>query len=136
MVNQFPYEGCIVRKDLLPQTARRLLSSCRDAESSGSGSWHPEWLPATYDLSTEIQFFLEDYKVVRRLSEGRPCVDFSLDGYTLFQTWYCPIHLAPDAAPTSDVEGGRLSRSSPAISCQVKLRGQQLVGGTVAAPKP
>ena len=69
VVNQFPYEGCIVRKDLLPQTARRRLRSYLDASQAPptlSASWHPAWLPATYDLSTEIQFFLEDYARVRR----------------------------------------------------------------------
>ena len=75
LVNQFPYEGAIVRKDLLPQTARRLLrlrdGTAEDAadpteafaESPASGR-HPWWLPATYDLATEVHFFLEDYHKV------------------------------------------------------------------------
>lgn len=80
-MSQFPYEGAIVRKDLLPQTARRLLRAgdgavegCASAEAAGEPSegglpmWHPDWLPATYDLATEVQFFLEDYRAVCALT--------------------------------------------------------------------
>ena len=78
LVNQFPYEAAIVRKDLLPQTARRLLrvhdSAAGQADDAAEGKassdgnvseWHPWWLPATYDLATEVHFFLKDYQLVR-----------------------------------------------------------------------
>ena len=83
LVNQFPYEGAIVRKDLLPQTARWMLragevtaaaegQACsEDTEETLEGGvplWHPNWLPATYDLATEVQFFLTDYRVVSSLT--------------------------------------------------------------------
>ena len=81
LVSQFPYEGAIVRKDLLPQTARLLLrfgddsaEGCASAEATGEPSdggvpvWHPDWLPATYDLATEVQFFLKDYRAVCALT--------------------------------------------------------------------
>lgn len=80
-MSQFPYEGAIVRKDLLPQTARRVLRAnngaakgCASAEAAdeppegGVHVWHPDWLPATYDLATEVQFFLEDYRAVCALT--------------------------------------------------------------------
>jgi hypothetical protein len=46
-VNQFPFEACLVRKDLLPQT-------CRAAAAAG---W-PPWAPPSYDLATEAAAFL------------------------------------------------------------------------------
>ena len=46
-VNQFPFEGCLVRKDLLPQTCR----------AAGSGDW-PAWFPPCYDVATEAAQFL------------------------------------------------------------------------------
>ena len=78
LVNVFPYEGAVVRKDLLPQTARWLLRAGDGSAEGGAGdgeaeepseggipAWHPAWLPATYDLATEVQFFLQDYRAVR-----------------------------------------------------------------------
>lgn len=108
MVNRFPYEGGIVRKDLLPQTARSLVrsgtcngsgpsvrnrSSCgndpdservtaaharADPDSNADrfrdpSTWHPAWLPATYDLATEVQFFLKDYRAVSGVVVGVLC---------------------------------------------------------------
>ena len=71
-VNQFPYEGCMIAKDLLPQTLRRMHSHQQAAqgraEASNSAScqhWHPAWFPATYDLATEVQYFIKDYAEVR-----------------------------------------------------------------------
>ena len=82
-MNQFPYEGAMVRKDLLPQTARRLLRTCssvaedsddpaEDCRWGSVSTWHPWWLPATYDLATEVQFFLKDYREVRYVLLARP----------------------------------------------------------------
>ena len=62
MISQYPYEGCIVRKDLMPATLRRLSPAAAAAGgASGPASWHPPSLPATYDLATEPHFFLADY---------------------------------------------------------------------------
>ncbi|KAK9829423.1 hypothetical protein WJX72_005759 [[Myrmecia] bisecta] len=64
LVNQFPYGGCIIRKDLLPQTLRRLQSTLNLAETPADGgpaSWHPAWFPPTYDLATEVHHFLADF---------------------------------------------------------------------------
>ena len=84
-MSQFPYEGAIVRKDLLPQTARRLLHAGNGTTDSRAGAeaadehseggvpaWHPDWLPATYDLATEVHFFLADYRAVRALTSLLP----------------------------------------------------------------
>ena len=38
LVNQFPYEACLVRKDLLPQTLRRLHSA---SSAAGAQEQHP-----------------------------------------------------------------------------------------------
>ena len=77
LCNQFPFEGALVRKDMLPSTARSAFS-CRIGESGrgggrgrGRGSrgaacfWppspdglHPPWLPPTFDLSTELHLLL------------------------------------------------------------------------------
>lgn len=46
-VNQFPFEGCLVRKDLLPQTCR----------AAAGGGW-PAWFPESYDVATEAAQFL------------------------------------------------------------------------------
>eukprot|EP00891_Asterochloris_glomerata_P003636 jgi/Astpho2/3636/Aster-x0173 len=71
-VNQFPYEGCMIAKDLLPQTLRRLHSHQQAAQGPAEASdgascqhWHPAWFPATYDLATEVQYFIKDYAEVR-----------------------------------------------------------------------
>ena len=45
-VNQFPYESCLVQKDLMPQTVRRWCGGT------------PRWFPETYDLATESPHFL------------------------------------------------------------------------------
>ncbi|KAI9002478.1 tubulin-tyrosine ligase family-domain-containing protein [Hyaloraphidium curvatum] len=55
LVNQFPYEGCLVRKDLLPQTCRR-IRSLRPAPAAAEDPFaaaFPEWFPPCYDLATE-----------------------------------------------------------------------------------
>ena len=71
-VNQFSYEGCMIAKDLLPQTLRRLHSHQQAAQGLAEASdgascqhWHPAWFPATYDLTTEVQYFIKDYAEVR-----------------------------------------------------------------------
>ncbi|KAK9845422.1 hypothetical protein WJX81_006115 [Elliptochloris bilobata] len=74
LVNQFLYEACLVRKDLLPQTLRRLQSAFADSGASEAGSrdsakWFPAWFPAAYDLATEVQFFLKDFS--QRAAEHR-----------------------------------------------------------------
>jgi hypothetical protein len=87
MINQFPYEACIIRKDLLPQTLRH-FKSVADAETDlarpsdiGSGdssrpTWCPcdhgitgsrlvpYWFPPAYDLASEVQHFITDYREV------------------------------------------------------------------------
>jgi len=57
LVNSFPFEGCLVRKDLLPQMVRRF---CRppDAaplEPAARAAW---WFPVTFDLASELHHFL------------------------------------------------------------------------------
>ena len=74
LVNQFPYEACIIRKDLLPATLRRLHAAEREADpqqeampqDAAPASWHPQWFPPAFDLATEVQYFLRDYAEVRR----------------------------------------------------------------------
>ncbi|GMH79809.1 hypothetical protein TrLO_g13487 [Triparma laevis f. longispina] len=46
-INQFPYEGGLVQKDLLPLTLRRY---CPDLK-----------IPETYDLSTEFHYFVKSF---------------------------------------------------------------------------
>ena len=86
--NQFPFEGALVRKDLLPSTARSALP-CSSGDESGGGEngggesgkappaenaaaaavvcWppspdglHPPWFPPTFDLSTELHYLLRE----------------------------------------------------------------------------
>ena len=74
LCNQFPFEGALVRKDMLPSTARGALSSRRcyggsegDEKIGGetvfwppsSDGLHPPWLPPTFDLSTELHYLLQ-----------------------------------------------------------------------------
>jgi hypothetical protein len=49
VLNQFPYEGCLVRKDLLPLTLRAFSFS-----TPGDPSTAPSWYLPTFDLSTEF----------------------------------------------------------------------------------
>lgn len=69
-MNQFPYEACIIRKDLLPQILRRFHAEAISADAQAAApsgqadDWVPSFYPATYDLVTEVQFFLQDYKEV------------------------------------------------------------------------
>ena len=81
-VNQFPYEGCMIAKDLLPQTLRRLHSHQQAAQGHAEASngtscqhWHPAWFPATYDLATEVQYFIRDYAEVRTEYPGTSWTD-------------------------------------------------------------
>lgn len=78
LCNQFPFEGALVRKDLLPSTARSAFSSRCSGESSDCGEnaaaaaaavcWpaspdgglHPPWFPPAYDLSTELHYLLRE----------------------------------------------------------------------------
>ncbi|BDA45757.1 Tubulin-tyrosine ligase-like protein 12 [Coccomyxa sp. Obi] len=68
LVNQFPFEACLIRKDLLPQSLRRFHAAAMDvgAQAAPSGDLSadivPSWFPTTYDLATEVHFFLQDYK--------------------------------------------------------------------------
>lgn len=62
----------MIAKDLLPQTLRRLHSHQQAAQGPAEASdgascqhWHPAWFPATYDLATEVQYFIKDYAEVR-----------------------------------------------------------------------
>lgn len=70
LVNQFPFEACLIRKDLLPQTLRRFHAAAMDADAQAapcgdlSADFVPSWFPTTYDLATEVHFFLQDYKKV------------------------------------------------------------------------
>ena len=70
-MNQFPYEAAIIRKDLLPQTLRQYRAQSGQAEESAvSTSGRPEdvfpsWYPPTYDLATEVQFFIKHFRQAR-----------------------------------------------------------------------
>ena len=78
LVNQFPYEASIIRKDLLPQTLRRFNAAELEpdaqaaAASDSRADFFPSWFPATYDLATEPQFFLQDYRQVRQEHTDMP----------------------------------------------------------------
>lgn len=47
-VNQIPYESCVVNKKFLSKTVLELYGS-------------PDWLPRSYDLSTEYEDFLGEF---------------------------------------------------------------------------
>eukprot|EP00884_Botryococcus_braunii_P010241 jgi/Botrbrau1/19218/Bobra.0077s0118.1 len=178
MINQFPYEGCIIRKDLLPQTLRQLCSvqkarrgagvpepdqatplgsstaaaeepggppdqaqtpagpsPATDGEASAqredgretdqatlagfvdprkwrsedaggtSGDQVPHWFPAAYDLATEVQHFIKDFKAreeagtdnhwVVKLAQGARSADACL-------AHHLPTLLAYRQAPGGD----------------------------------
>lgn len=59
ILNQFPYEGGIVSKDLLPLTVR---GYCYKYDSNGQQSIPPKWWLPCYDLSTEFHFLSVEYK--------------------------------------------------------------------------
>jgi hypothetical protein len=52
LVNQFPFEGCLVRKDLFGPITSRL---------STSTSSFPPWMPPTYDLATQAHLWRAKY---------------------------------------------------------------------------
>ena len=56
LVNQFPFEGCLVRKDLLPLTAQL----AEGAAASPFG--FPPWSPPAYDLSTQAHAWLAHHR--------------------------------------------------------------------------
>lgn len=78
-MNQFPYEAALIRKDLLPQTLRQYQAQLREAEErpdscpaeGRSEDWFPEWYPATYDLATEVQFFVKHFREVDGQGDNR-----------------------------------------------------------------
>lgn len=47
-VNELPYEGCLVNKRFLSQTVLETIGS-------------PDWLPRSYDVSTEFEAFLGEF---------------------------------------------------------------------------
>lgn len=53
LVNQFPFEGCLVRKDLLPATAKLAAATENALVAEDACSAFPPWCPETYDLATE-----------------------------------------------------------------------------------
>ncbi|CAK0782888.1 hypothetical protein CVIRNUC_006083 [Coccomyxa viridis] len=70
LVNQFPYEAAIIRKDLLPQTLRQYRAQSGEADESTvctsgrSEDVVPSWYPPTYDLATEVQFFVKHFRQI------------------------------------------------------------------------
>jgi hypothetical protein len=54
LVNQFPFEGCLVQKDLLGPLTSRLSTST-------SGNF-PPWMPPTYDLATQSHLWRAKYQ--------------------------------------------------------------------------
>jgi hypothetical protein len=64
-INQFPFEGSLVRKDLLLLTAKSIQASKIDVEEisesasvlSTIDSLFPRWCPVSFDLSTEAHIF-------------------------------------------------------------------------------
>ncbi len=65
LINQFPYEAAIIRKDMLPQTLRQYWAreKLKMNPDSGTGIL-PPWYPATYDLATEVQWFSKAFQEV------------------------------------------------------------------------
>lgn len=55
LLNQFPYEGCLVRKDLLPQTAQLAVAAA--AAPGIVPPAFPPWFPPTFDLATEAHLW-------------------------------------------------------------------------------
>ena len=79
LTNQFPYEAAIIRKDLLPQTLRQYKAQASEAEESTistsgrSEDLLPWWFPPTYDLATEVQFFIKHYRQARVCTCSQRC---------------------------------------------------------------
>ena len=66
-VCQFPFEGGIVRKDLLPLTVRKFCyrnnrSNYSNSEHEGKENVPPYWWLPCYDLSTEFHSFAWEYE--------------------------------------------------------------------------
>ena len=58
-----PCLGCIVPdvRDASVQVIPRPGAGASDAASQDPSDWLPAWFPASYDLATEVHFFLKDY---------------------------------------------------------------------------
>ena len=65
-INQFPYEGGFVRKDLLPLTIRRHAFG-----TPGDPRTAPSWWLACFDLSTEFHLFSEEFNRVDSVNLAR-----------------------------------------------------------------
>lgn len=68
LVNQFPYEGCLVRKDLCSPVTARLAPS-----AANSASGFPAWCPPTFDLATQSHLWRATHRadttwIVKRAS--------------------------------------------------------------------
>ena len=59
LVNQFPYEGCLVQKDLLLNTVQRIHG--HDSADTNKGLF-PPWCPVTFDLATQAHLLADYHK--------------------------------------------------------------------------
>ena len=92
-VNQFPFEACLIRKDMLPLTARTISPT-------------PAWYLQTYDLRTEAAQFIAEFS--RRRASGH-------------RTWIVKPAQAARAARVyvSDDLQAILRRSDPPLPDQI-----------------
>jgi len=65
ILNQFPYEGGFVRKDLLPLTIRR-----HAYKTPGDPTTAPDWWLSCFDLSTEFHLFTEEFQRIKGVNNG------------------------------------------------------------------
>lgn len=77
-INQFPFENVITIKDLLAIVSRRIAEASGKYCDGETLKTHPEWLPTTFNLKTELVKFVSYY-------QAREAKDF--DNHWIIKPW-------------------------------------------------